>query len=273
MADLYETLNRNLYKVPPAGDDSARRTVFDIVSEGLMSGEIDLGMGLGRSVSYEGKVNQTLKASTIFETAARFHTSTDTGTATFGGGKGVSMDSGIVANKYATVELPFAGIDNNDIPVFDDTAFSAVIRIDNLNTLNGAFYVGVNDGNATLNGTSVNLSGIDQYGFKLIKSSGVATLYATSSNDDGTETTTALGTVPESETVYLAAVCEKDYRVSFTASSVSLMASATHRDNIPDSATTSDTVMTLHINNSNTAANFGVDVASYSFEKFSGGLY
>lgn len=273
MTDVYATLDRNLYRRADQSQAVSQRTVFDTISEALMSGEIDVGMGLGRAVSYQGKINQTLKMGTVFETESRFSKTTSGSTANFGGGKGIRFNAGIVADQYAVVYLPVSGVGNADIPVFDDTAFSAVIRMDTTGTLGGNFYVGVKDDQGTLNGTTLNLSGIDQYGFKFVKSAGVVTLYATSSNDNGTETTTVLGTPAEDETIYMAASCEKDYRVSFQVTSTSLTASTMHRDNIPSSSGLSDAAMTLFINNANTASDFGVDAAAFSFEKFSGGLY
>lgn len=231
----------------------------------------------GTTLSFTGKSRQTLKVATVFEASGRFFIDNTGSGASSMPTNGVRLTPSSSANSSTKVRLPL-GISSN-VKVFNNTAFSAVIEVQDSQSAtsgdNGTQYIGVKDTGGTLSGLSFNISGIDQYGFKIVKTNGVTTLYSTSSNAAGTETTAALGTIVDAEQVFISAVCDAtNGTVSFHASSASLgSVSSTHTTNIPTITGVNQDIMTLFSTNLNTAFNFRLTVGSYTFEQFSGGLY
>lgn len=231
----------------------------------------------GKKYSYLGRAPQVAKFTTIFEDINRFDSATGVSGAISFVGNGNRIQSGGLAAGFADLFLPLGDLTTPTIPAFEETAFNSAFIISDIGGGaagdDGAFYIGVEDNAGTFNGTTLSLTGSHQYGFKAIKDEGVVTLYATSGNVVEGEKTTLVGTLIESEFLFLAAVCESPNEVRFRVKSATIDFTSKHITNIPSATKLTPYCGRIFVTNLNTADEFQLAIGEYNFEKFSGALY
>ncbi len=270
------------------GIDAGDNVVFEVVLTGADVGDVIIGNeATGKYVwwdnsegelNYTGKSRQTLKLTTIFEDSNRFADANGGTGAISYSSTGIDLRTNTTANSYARTRLGVFSLSvDSAVGVFNDTAFTTLLALTTVGAAaggnDGNIYVGVHDGGGTHDGTTITTSGVDQYGFLLVKDDGIVSIYATSGKSTGTETQTLLDTIAVNQSVVLSAVCSADSKVTFRAVGPGINASATHTTNVPLSSITSNFIGDFFVNNANTANDYRFSLATFHFEMFSGLLF
>jgi hypothetical protein len=207
----------------------------------------------------------TMIFATIFETAARFTTSQGLlGANTFFGGadKGLLISSGATLAGYARTKTQ---IGNNDL-LIGSPSFTSVISTEVLTAASGAgsMYLGLGD--ISVDGTLGQTFTGAHIGFKIIKTGGVVSLYATQA-DGATETASAaLTTLADYDGLVLIAKLNGSSSVDYYyRKNGSALSSATNlTTNLP---TGPEFNVQWSTTNKGTAFNFAFSIVSFSYER------
>jgi hypothetical protein len=236
----------------------------------------------GTTLEYTGASRSLISYSTIFENSSRFgQNTTGTGAISFDE-YGLLMETGATANSMCHTYIHANSV--SAVPSFapfvdSSIVVSFLVRSGTISTARARAFFGVREGAGAMDGTTIQLDGIDHYGFYIYKSSGESggQVWATSGNASGSIETTYLSNLAFNDDVVGTAVLKTNYEedgdpsgnayVKFTLNDGGHIYTATHTTQIPSTGT-DDYVGSFIVNNNNTAYNFSVEVNQYSYEKF-----
>ena len=200
---------------------------------------------------------------TIFETAGRFsQAATGSGTATFGT-NGLLLSAGATgtSSEQSTWNMMWAGGQ-----IFAGSpVISTFISMNTLNVASGAgsMYVGIGEVTVTGSGHTFTNAHI---GFKILKASGVVSLYATQADNTTENASSALTTLAESDGLDLIAVINSTTSVDYYWRKVggSLSAATNLTTNLPTAASIK---WSFSASNNATAFDFSLNIFSANYER------
>lgn len=265
------TLDTSGYLKTSGKDDYADTTAGIFVGYDTDAYKLNIGDATnslkwdGVNLTYTGLSKITVKLTMPFEDLTRYP-NFGSGYMGINNGLYIRAHASATANNYKQVSFTVGSSANSNI--MDNSAFSTLVFMRNRGTNeagnNGNFYIGISGSPAVGDGTTLTLTNA-QYGFKVIKTDAAQTLYAT--NADGTtETTTDLGTISQSDVIFLTAVYQNS-QIRFYKNG-SLV--ATHTTNLPPTNTSINMYGRIFVNNANTEYYYDWTIGSYSYEKITG---
>ena len=231
------------------------------------SGQVLTSNGAGVDPTFQagGAGTPTMKATTLFETAGRFSTSAaGSGAVTFGN-TGMYLNVGATGASYSRGLFSIAGL--SSFAIFSGSPiWSCSIRVVALTVASGTGHAFFGLGDPTIAGVGGITFTDDHIGFKIIKTGGVATLYATQANAATETASAALTTLADNDMIDLILKVNGTTSVDYywRKAGGALSAATNLTTNLPTTAQNATTYMSSNVN---TAFDFNFINGNASYER------